>query len=88
MATDTYSSISSTSPALGRETSAPALSPVALATVLVGVFVAMVDFFIVNVALPTMARDLHASSGMLELVVSGYGTSYAVLLVLGGRLDR
>jgi EmrB/QacA subfamily drug resistance transporter len=64
----------------------PALSPVALATVLVGVFLAMVDFFIVNVALPTMATDLHASSAMLELVVSGYATAYAVLLVLGGRL--
>jgi EmrB/QacA subfamily drug resistance transporter len=46
----------------------------------------MVDFFIVNVALPTMGRDLHASTGLLELVVSGYATAYAVLLVLGGRL--
>ncbi len=65
---------------------APVLSPVALGTVLVGVFLAMVDFFIVNVTLPTMARDLHASSGLLELVVSGYATSYSVLLVIGGRL--
>jgi EmrB/QacA subfamily drug resistance transporter len=63
-----------------------ALSPVALATVLVGVFLAMVDFFIVNVALPTMAGDLHASTASLELVVSGYATAYAVLLVVGGRL--
>jgi MFS family permease len=63
-----------------------ALSPVALATVLVGVFLAMVDFFIVNVALPTMADDLHASTASLELVVSGYATAYAVLLVVGGRL--
>src|SRR5581483_7792546 len=64
----------------------PALSPIALATVLVGVFLAMVDFFIVNVALPTMATDLHASAALLELVVSGYATAYAVLLVVGGRL--
>lgn len=64
----------------------PALSPVALATVLLGVLLPMVDFFIVNVALPTMARDLHASAATLELVVSGYATAYAVLLVLGGRL--
>jgi MFS family permease len=63
-----------------------ALSPIALATVLVGVFLAMVDFFIVNVALPTMAADLHASTASLELVVSGYATAYAVLLVVGGRL--
>lgn len=63
-----------------------ALSPIALATVLSGVFLAMVDFFIVNVALPTMASDLHASTAALELVVSGYATAYAVLLVVGGRL--
>ena len=64
----------------------PALSPVGLAAVLVGVLLPMVDFFIVNVALPTMARDLHASAATLELVVSGYATAYAVLLVVGGRL--
>jgi EmrB/QacA subfamily drug resistance transporter len=62
------------------------LSAAALVTVLVGVFLAMVDFFIVNVALPTMQLDLHASTALLELVVSGYATAYAVLLVLGGRL--
>lgn len=65
---------------------APALSSAALVTVLVGVLLPMVDFFIVNVALPTMARDLHASTALLELVVAGYATSYAVLLVVGGRL--
>jgi EmrB/QacA subfamily drug resistance transporter len=72
-------------PAAGPQTPA-ALSPLALATVLVCVFLAMVDFFIVNVALPTMAVDLHASTALLELVVSGYATAYAVLLVVGGRL--
>src|SRR3954452_22644395 len=66
--------------------SAPALTPIALATVLVGVLLPMVDFFIVNVALPTMAKDLHASTALLELVVAGYATAYAVLLVVGGRL--
>ena len=46
----------------------------------------MIDFFIVNVALPTIDRDLQASQPLLELVVSGYATAYALLLVLGGRL--
>jgi MFS family permease len=46
----------------------------------------MVDFFIVNVALPTIDTDLHASAAALELVVAGYGVTYALLLVLGGRL--
>ncbi len=67
-------------------TPVPALPAVGLATVLVGVLLPMVDFFIVNVALPTMAADLHASTAMLELVVAGYATAYAVLLVVGGRL--
>lgn len=67
-------------------TGPPPLSVAALITLLVGVFLPMVDFFIVNVALPTMQRDLHATTALLELVVSGYATAYAVLLVLGGRL--
>jgi MFS family permease len=62
------------------------LSAAGLVALLVGVFLPLTDFFIVNVALPTIDRDLHASAGMLQLVVAGYGTAYAVLLVLGGRL--
>src|SRR6202035_1313767 len=57
-----------------------------LAVVLVGVLLPMVDFFIVNVALPTIDRDLHASAPMLELVVAAYASAYALLLVVGGRL--
>jgi MFS family permease len=64
----------------------PGLSPLGLLTVLLGVFLPMTDFFIVNVALPTIDRDLRASSGMLQLVVAGYTIAYAVLLVVGGRL--
>ncbi|MCU4186582.1 MFS transporter [Acidiferrimicrobium sp. IK] len=64
----------------------PALSPLGLVTLLVGTFLPMTDFFIVNVALPTIDHDLHASPGMLQLVVAGYGVAYAVLLVVGGRL--
>jgi MFS family permease len=50
------------------------------------VLLPMIDFFIVNVALPTIDADLRASQPMLELVVSGYASAYALLLVLGGRL--
>ncbi len=65
------------------------LSPIGLLTVLLGAFLPMLDFFIVNVALPTIERDLTAGPATLELFVAGYGISYAVLLVLGGRLgDR
>ncbi|MFE9094033.1 MFS transporter [Streptomyces sp. NPDC007264] len=65
---------------------APQLGGLGLFTVLLAAALPLIDFFIVNVALPTMGRDLHASEAVLELVVAGYGLSYAVLLVLGGRL--
>ena len=62
------------------------LTAAGLTVVLVGVLLPMIDFFIVNVALPTIDADLRASQPLLELVVSGYATAYALLLVLGGRL--
>jgi hypothetical protein len=65
--------------------SAP-LSSAALAAALLAPLLAMIDFFIVNVALPSMSADLSATTEQLELVVSGYATAYAVLLVVGGRL--
>jgi MFS family permease len=56
---------------------------------LAGAFLPIADFFIVNVALPTIDRSLHASGPTLELIVAGYGVAYAAVLVLGGRLgDR
>ncbi|GAA4920715.1 MFS transporter [Streptomyces coeruleoprunus] len=64
----------------------PALGPLGLFTILVGAALPLIDFFIVNVALPTIDHDLAAGPAMLELVVAGYGLAYAVLLVLGGRL--
>jgi MFS family permease len=66
--------------------SAPALSRLGVLVLLAGPFLAGLDFFIVNVALPSIQRTLAATAGELELVVAGYGTAYAVLLVLGGRL--
>src|ERR1700730_4617006 len=62
------------------------LTTAGLTVILVGVLLPMIDFFIVNVALPTIDTDLRASQPLLELVVSGYATAYALLLVLGGRL--
>ncbi|KUJ70723.1 MFS transporter [Streptomyces albus subsp. albus] len=62
------------------------MSPLGLATLLLGAALPLIDFFIVNVALPAMGRDLHTTPAVLELVVAGYGVAYAVLLVLGGRL--
>src|SRR4051794_28239321 len=89
MTTETSSNLVSPSSSVGTPAATPrvpALSPLALFTILLGVLLPIVDFFIVNVALPTMAGDLHSSAATLELVVSGYATTYAVFLVIGGRL--
>jgi len=60
-----------------------------LAVLLVGPFLANLDLFITNVALPSIAHDLHASAGTLELTAAGYAVTYAAFLVFGGRLgDR
>ncbi|MGW1795545.1 MFS transporter [Streptomyces sp. NPDC001984] len=64
----------------------PTLGGLGLFTVLLAAALPLIDFFIVNVALPTIGKDLAASDSVLELVVAGYGLAYAVLLVLGGRL--
>ncbi|RKN36801.1 MFS transporter [Streptomyces hoynatensis] len=57
-----------------------------LAIVLIGQFMALLDVFIVNVAAPTVQADLGATGGQLQLVISGYTISYAVLLITGARL--
>ena len=58
----------------------------ALPVVLAGTFMVVLDFFIVNVAMPVMQADLHAGSGAIEWVVAGYGLTFATLLVTAGRL--
>ncbi|WP_141575995.1 MFS transporter [Actinomadura sp. WMMA1423] len=58
----------------------------ALAVILLGQFMAILDVNIVNVALPTIRTDLHASGAGLQLIVAGYIISYAVLLITGARL--
>jgi MFS family permease len=62
------------------------LSRLGLVVLLAGVFLAMTDFSVVNVALADIGRDLHASTSSLELVVAGYAVAYALFLVIGGRL--
>jgi EmrB/QacA subfamily drug resistance transporter len=60
-----------------------------LAVVLTGAFIAMLDTFIVNVAVPSIRADLHASYADGELVIAGYTLTYAIGQITGGRLgDR
>ncbi|RFB75003.1 MFS transporter [Methylovirgula sp. 4M-Z18] len=58
----------------------------ALAILLTGAFLAPLDFFIVNVAMPAITSGLAASAAEVQLVISGYAVVYAVFLITGGRL--
>ena len=53
---------------------------------LTGGLLPSVDFFIINVSLPSIHASLGADPAELQLVVSGYAASYAVFLITGGRL--
>jgi EmrB/QacA subfamily drug resistance transporter len=69
-----------TSPASDR------LAKLALATVMVGAFMSLLDTTIVNVALPTIQHGLAASDSALEWVVSGYALAFGLVLIPAGRL--
>src|SRR5436190_8374686 len=58
----------------------------ALPVLLAGAFMVVLDFFIVNVALPSIATDLDAGASSLEWVVAGYGLTFAAFLITAGRL--
>jgi EmrB/QacA subfamily drug resistance transporter len=75
----------------GRASARRSDAPAALVLVIVcaGVVLASLDLFIVNVALPQMARDLHVrGNGLADLswVLNAYAIVYASLLVLFGRV--
>src|SRR2546423_1086059 len=58
----------------------------ALPVLLAGAFMVVLDFFIVNVALPSIATDLGAGESSLEWVVAGYGLTFAAFLITAGRI--
>src|SRR6266536_3559868 len=70
----------------GPVQSPPGRSWSALAVLMIGTFMFVLDFFIVNVALPAIQQGLRAGEGAIEWIVAGYAISTAVLLVTGGRL--
>lgn len=57
-----------------------------LTALLGGMFLGNVDIAIVNIATPSIQHHLHASGAELELIVSGYTLTYAVLLITSARL--
>lgn len=59
---------------------------IAVIVLLFAAFMDLLDTTIVNVALPSIEKDLGATPAQLEWIVSGYVLSFAVLLITGGRL--
>jgi EmrB/QacA subfamily drug resistance transporter len=55
------------------------------ALLVVAYFITIVDFTIVNVALPTIGRELRFPESDLQWVVTAYGLTYAGFVLLGGR---
>jgi EmrB/QacA subfamily drug resistance transporter len=61
--------------------------PLILASLLLAAFVINLDTTIVNVALPTLVRELHASNTQLQWVVDAYNLVFAALLLVAGSLS-
>src|SRR5712691_1248678 len=57
-----------------------------LAAVTFGLFMIMLDNTVVNVALPSIQKDLKIGVSELEWVVNGYAVTFAVLMLTGGKL--
>ena len=57
-----------------------------LGAVAVGLFMIMLDNTVVNVALPSIQRDLGVGLSELQWIVTGYALSFAALMLTGGKL--
>jgi len=67
----------------------PRASWLALTALLLGMFVALLDTTIVNVALPTIRTSLDASESTLSWIISGYALAFGLTLIPAGRIgDR
>ena len=57
-----------------------------LAAVSFGLFMIMLDNTVVNVALPSIQRDLHLGLSQLEWIVTGYALTFASFMLIGGKV--
>src|SRR5436309_11988805 len=63
--------------------------PIVLASLLLAAFVINVDTTIINVALPTLVRQLHASNSELQWIVDAFNLLFAgSVLAFGSLSDR
>jgi len=82
----TNSSTSATSSSGSSSSADDSGNGVVLAILVIGQFMALLDATIVNVAIPSIRTNLHASGAGLQLVIAGYTVAYAMLLITGARL--
>src|SRR5207253_11446534 len=61
--------------------------PLILVSLLLAAFVINLDITIVNVALPTLTRELHASNSQLQWIVDAYNLVFASFLLAAGSLS-
>jgi EmrB/QacA subfamily drug resistance transporter len=61
------------------------LSPLGLAVALGGSLVVVLDFSIVNVALPSLSAEMGVTTTTAEWVITAYALTFGGLLILGGR---
>src|SRR5947209_1626426 len=61
--------------------------PLILISLLLAAFAINLDTTIVNVALPTLVRELHASNSQLQWIVDAYNLVFAALLLAAGSLS-
>ena len=72
---------------MSRPTSTPASKPLVLLTVCLSVLAINIDTTIVNVALPTLGRELDAGTRELLWIVDGYNLAFAALVLAMGSLS-
>jgi len=59
---------------------------VALIVVITAAFIVVLDNTILNVAIPTIVRDMDTTLPSVEWVITGYALTFATFLIIGGRL--
>ena len=72
------SSASSPGPGPGQPAGVPRHAWYALVALLLGMFIALLDTTIVNVALPTIRTTLDASESTLSWIISGYALAFGL----------
>jgi EmrB/QacA subfamily drug resistance transporter len=69
-----------------QKTSAPARPTLVLIATSLAVLLAQIDTSVVNLALKSIAADLHSGVSAMQWVIDAYNLAYAALLLTGGTL--